>query len=490
MAQAIKTKITSGILWSVLMRWSMKFIGLISTIILARILVPEDFGLVAMATLVIGLIEEFSTVNISLLLIRVKGDDRSHNDTAWTVGILQSIFVAALLFLLAPFAADYFNDPRVVDVVYVLALTKIIVGLQNIGIILARKELNFALDYRFIIYRRLAIFFPVLILALVLGDYWAIVYGTLIGEVVGVILSYTMHSYRPRFCTVHLAEYVKFAIPMIPMAIAKLLNDKFDVIVVGGNTGTAQMGIYNIANELGSIFTKEVILPTTRGLFPNFTRLAENREQFISVFLLIVSATLVFCVPVVAGMWLAVDDLVYVLLGEKWLESTVYLKWLVVFGAVTSVVAIMSEHPLIALKMEHTVNKLMWLRLAILAACVLVGYELNGILGIAMGMAVSALINLPLITLIVSYLLKVSFFKLTSTAVIPVFSATIMFLVIHFLLDPLITDLHQFIRLILIAGTGGLVYVSILYGIWVLRKKPEGIEKIVSQKISGAIKRK
>lgn len=486
--ELVRTRITSGIFWSVLMRWSLKLIGLLSTVILARLLTPEDFGLVAIATLVIGFIAEFATVNIALLLIRQKGSDRRHSDTAWTFGVMQGLVMAALLFVLAPFAADFFGDQRVVSVIHVLALMKVLSGFRNIGVILARKELDFAFDYRYMLYTRLATFFCVLIIALLQRDYWAIVYGTLGGEVIAVWLSYRMHPYRPRLCWTHAGEYFRFAIPMIPMAIAKLLNDKFDVVMVGSNAGTARMGVYNIANELGSIFTREVILPTTRGLFPNFARLAQDRASFTTVYLLIVSAAFAFCIPVAVGVWLTVDDLVKVVLGIKWLESAEYLKWLVIFGATSSVIVIMAEHPLIALKMEHMANRLMWLRLSVLVSCVLMGYQLAGILGIAIGMACSAVLNMPLVSLVVSRLLRIPLVDLWKGSISPALSAIAMCLFLVFLVRPLLSDANSLVSLPLMAGAGLVCYAATLCLLWWMRGRPYGIETVVLNKLALIIK--
>ena len=480
----IKTKIASGIFWAVLMRWSIKFIGLINTVILARLLLPEDFGLVAMAMLIIGLIEELSTLNIALLLIRGKGIDRSHSDTAWTVGILQGFLLAGLLVIFAPFAASYFGDERVVDVVYVLAILKVVTGFKNVGVIIARKELDFTFDYKFMVYTRVSIFFTVLGFALVTRDYWAIVWGSLIGEIISVLLSYTMHSYRPRWCTTHIVDYFRFAIPMIPMAIAKMLNAKFDVIVVGGRSGTATMGIYNVANELASIMTVELIMPAARGLFPNYALLAKSRKEFMTVYIKAVAAAATVCIPICIGVWLTADEIVYVLLGEKWMETAEYVKWLVFFGAATSIITLMAEQPLIALGMERWVNVLMWLRLAILVGCVLLGYHLWDIKGIAIGMAVSGAINLPIITLIISRLMKFSVIDVLRGVVRPGLAGVVMFFVIEptsMLLQA--NEVHRFIQLLCMVSLGVIVYVASLFVVWRLAGKPDGLESFAIEKL-------
>ncbi len=485
----IQTRIAGGVFWSIFMRWSMKGIGLINTIILARILTPEDFGILAMAAIFIALIEEMSTINVSLLLIRTTKNTKEHNDCAWTVSIVQGMIIAPLMILLAPAAAYYFNDNRVIDVIYVLALLKLVFSFRNVGLIIARKELQFSFDFRFMIYARLIRFSFVLILALILRSYWAMVLGSLGAEIIAVILSYIMHPYRPRICFKYFAEYLKFAITMIPMAVAKLLNNKFDVVIVGGTAGATLMGVYNVSNELSSIFTKEIVTPASRGLFPNLSRLTSDRTLFISIYKKLVHTAIAICIPIGAGIWVSADDLVISLLGDKWLKSTIYLKWLGVYGAFESITFILSEHPLIALGLERRVNALMWLRFIIRALCVLVGYLLLDILGIAVGMAASAVLSFVIVSLLVFRDLGIDYLEITKKLFSPIASTVGMILAITSL-APIVTSYPALVILLLKISLGIFVYTALTFLIWILAGKPNGLEKTLVDYAIGALNRK
>ena len=478
------TNLVSGIFWSLIMRWSVKLIGLVNTVILARLLTPDDFGIVAMATLVIGLIEELSTVNVSLLLIRTKGNDRSHADTAWTIGLLQSLLVVILLFLLAPLAAIYFDDPRVIAVISILAISKIFMGLRNVGVILARKELNFYFDYKFMVFSRLITFCSVIILAYTRGDYWAIVYGALISECIIAILSFYMHPYRPKLCLVHAKEYISFALAMIPMAIAKLFNNKFDVMVVGGGAGTSLMGVYNLANEISALFTIELILPITRGLFPNFSKLVGDMPQFIKVYLQVLSGALSVCLPVGVGLYIIANDFVLLLLGEQWLESVVFIRWLIIYGTITCIMILMSEHPLIALGMEKMTNILMWIRLIVLIICVLIGQNLGQTEGVAMGMAAAAIINFPIVTFFVFRSLKLSLMDLLYNIWRPIVSVIPMAMTSIFLQHISVDNHFILLKLLIIIIPSVIVYTAVLMGLWWVSGQPEGLEEFVKRKLS------
>ena len=122
-AKSQNHKFINGALWMIAMRWMMRLFGILSTIILARLLTPTDFGIVALALIVVGLLEVLSWTAIDLALIQKQETTREHYDTAWTVQILQGLFIALLLVGVSPYAASYFDEPALIHVVYILAST-------------------------------------------------------------------------------------------------------------------------------------------------------------------------------------------------------------------------------------------------------------------------------------------------------------------------------------------------------------------------------
>lgn len=492
-----KTKIISGVFWSFLMRWSTKFIGLINTVILARLLTPDDFGIVAMGTLVIAFVEELSTINIPLLLIRIKEPSKAFDNTGWTFGILQSSLTAVLLLLLAPVAAWYFDDDRVCDVIYFLALIRVIVSFRNVGMIIARRDLNFSLDYKYMVTTRVVSLFSVIILAYTLRDYWALVYGLLLAEIFNVFLSYWMFKYRPRFSIKHIKECFKFAFSTVPLFFARTLSYKFDVLLVGRFSGTAVMGIYNVANELVSIFTNELVISVSRGMFPNFSLLANDKVKFNNVYTQVVTIAFTFSAPIGFGLWVVANDLVLVILGGQWLESVVFIRWLVIYGVFTSIISLMSEHPLIALGREKQANYLVWLRLLVLIPCVIFGYNEHGIEGIAMGMAFSSIVNFLIIGPIVCKLLEIKFSKILQSFFRPVISAMLMCYAVYLFvtmpsLDLLNLDFLRLdvplVRLIIELLLGIISYTLCLLFLWFLQGKPKGIESSVLDRLFSSVK--
>jgi lipopolysaccharide exporter len=188
--------IVRGTLFTVAMRWTDRLIGLLSTLVLARLLLPQDFGIIAMATLVIALADLLFDLGVHATLIQNPAPSPSHFDTAWTLGLLQAAAVALALQLCAPFAAHYFHESRLQSVIQVLALSLLLNSLENIGVVNFQREMRFGQDYVFLFCKRFSGFLVTLACAWWLRSYWALVLGTLGGRLVGVACSYAMHPMR------------------------------------------------------------------------------------------------------------------------------------------------------------------------------------------------------------------------------------------------------------------------------------------------------
>src|SRR5258708_190625 len=181
-----------GSMWMILLRWAIRLTGLVSTIILARLLVPSDFGIVAMAMFVVGLLELLSQSGQRLAIIRHAAPTREDYDTAWTVSVVIGVFIAVAIVALAPVARIYFHEPRVVPVMYWLALRSLLGGFENIGAVEFRRDLQFN---RFFIYNvcpKLVSFVVTIALAFAWRNYWALVAGIVSLQLATNVFSYTM----------------------------------------------------------------------------------------------------------------------------------------------------------------------------------------------------------------------------------------------------------------------------------------------------------
>ncbi len=477
----------SGAAWAIAMRWSIRLLGLISTAILARLLTPADFGIVAMAGLVVALVDSFSEFGTEMLLMRQADATRAHCDTAWTFRLLQGVATAAIILAAAPFAARYFDEPRLPTVMVVLALIAVVSSTSNIGMTLVRKELKFAVDFRFGLYNKLGAFFPTIALAYLLRDYWALVYGSLAGALVSVIVSYRMHPYRPRLSLTAYREYLTFSIDVVASNIARLLKSKVDVFVLGGEVGAAGTGQYNVASELARMGTQEIVIPAWRGLFPAFAALRPDPQKFNAAYGRLVGVIAMLCLPLGIGLWALAQDVVPVLLGPQWTSAIEPLRWLALGAALLALSDTFGGSILFVSGHERRAAALLWLHVVLLVPAVVLGSRLGGVVILAQAVALVALVMVPVSALVVMGALSCGPALLMQPVWRPLLASFAMGAALHLL--PMHSIEIDFIRLVARSAIGTATYLLTLGALWLASGQPDGVEGYALDWISSRLRR-
>lgn len=477
--------VAQGVTWAVLMRWVMRFIGLFSTLILARLLSPEDFGIVAMAMLVVHLLFEISEFGASTQLIRAKDIDRRHCDTAWTINLLQGLLTALILVVLAIPTSIYFKEPRVVEVMYILALATIIGGFENIGTVLMRRDLEFAKDFRFNVYKKILTFSFTVSSAIIFRNYWALLTGYLAGKSIGVMLSYAMHSYRPRWSLFHAKEYIRFGMAIVPLRLATTLRGMTSSFLVAGLGNSAILGAYRLAIDLSSMFTVEIVVPMGRGLLPNYARLVGNPDELSSVYHKMLGLVALICIPIGAGVATVADDLVLLLLGPQWDQAAQLMQYLAISAAVLGLSQAMVNHILVVAGRERSAAVLAWVRLLITFPILWLGLKLGGVVGLAMASIIAGIVCLPLIYNEVRQVITLPLSKLLSLLWRPIIAAVVM----KGTIELLPTEQYEWaiVRLVLDVFAGASSFLAVTFLLWVVSGRPKGAESLLLSVLSTSI---
>jgi O-antigen/teichoic acid export membrane protein len=471
----IKT-IWYGSAWAVAMRWSMRLVGMLSVVILARLLKPEDFGILAMASLLIGAFASFTGVGVGALLIREANISQVDMDTAWTIRIIQGMLLAAVVALLAYPASLYFREPRLTEVVYVCALGLFLGSFANIGIVLIRKELDFAKDFRYHLIIKFVGVATTISLAFWLRSYWALAIARPVAAVIDVAISYLMHPYRPRFSMKSAHRFYRFSAFVITSNVARFINSKADVFLVGTVGTASEMGTYNVAAEMSAIPPKEITVSVGRAMFPTLSRLKHaggDVGDLQASFLAIVGSVAVLCIPMGLGLWIVADDFVHVVLGERWAATTALIGYLAIYGTLESLINIMLGHIMIVTGHEHRQSAAWWIRCVLLVAGALIGMQF-GIQGIAIGATISGAI---MFVISIGILMTTLPFKVSDFIRIywrPTLAALAMTLVVHYSAQAL--HVPTAARLVLCVAIGALSYVVALGLLWLASGRPEGAE--------------
>ncbi len=332
---SVGDRVAAGAAWMIGLRFLQRSLGLISTVILARLLVPEDFGLVAMALIVYAFVEIIGGFGFDLALIRDQEAEDRHYHTAWTLNLAYKLFAALVIAVFAPVFAGFFGDPRVEEVLYVIAIIVAIRGLENIGVVAFRKELTFNREFNFRLASKVFRVAVTVLLAVLFANYWALVLGSLAGAVAGVLLSYWMHPFRPRFGLSGARELFNFSRWVLLHNFATYANTRGPDLIVGRMVGADALGLFRVSSDIAKLPSEELYAPIMRVVFPGFSKIAHDlprlRRAYLSAQGFVTAAT----VPAAVGLVAVAEPLVWVLLGTNWLEAIPLIQVLGLLGVTT-----------------------------------------------------------------------------------------------------------------------------------------------------------
>lgn len=468
-------ELARGSAWMIGMRWAIRGVGLVSTVILARLLAPDDFGVVAMAMVAVAILQSFAASGTDLALLRNTKATREHYDTAWTLEIIQGVVLAIVLFATAPLVGGHFEDPRVTEVVRMLSLRALFYGFQNIGVVNFRRDLQFGREFRFGVAKKLATFVVTVGTALWLRSYWALVIGQVLGQLIEVGISYRMSDYRPRLSLARIGEIWGFSQWLVLARFARLVNKQFDRWVVGTIGGASVMGYYYVAADFAASPSDEVVLPMSRAAFPVYSRLHDEPAALRQAFHNVLASMTAISLVMGLGMAVVADDFVRVALGAKWLEAIPLMPWLGVFGAFYGVAHTLDIF-MLATGRERLTALMTAANALLTVPVLLVAAQGWGIIGIAAAKAAMAVVFAIALAVAATRRPPVSLRVVWSALWPSLSSALTMAVAVKFLqaLAPVDSPVYGLLRDV--AG-GAIVYIAVTAALWALRGRPDGIER-------------
>lgn len=474
--------VARGAVLVVVMRWTDRLIGIVSTLILARLLMPSDFGIVAMASLVVALVDTLLDLGVGSALVQNSKADRDDFDTAWTLRLGQALLAAFLIALLgAPVAAEYFDDARVESVLRLMALTVALGGLENIGIVSFQKKMEFGRDFRFFFLRRLAAFVITIALAIWLRTYWAMVIGALGGRLVGVWLSYALHDYRPRFSLSRIKQLWSFSQWILVRNLGAYGTQQLDKILVGRRTDAASLGAYSLADDIAAMPTGELLAPLGRVLFPAFVQAAHDPAELRRTYCLALGVQAIVALPAGVGLAMVADTAVPLLLGAQWQSAIPLVQTLALLNVATAMQH-SSGYLLLTLGKVRLQAIFSWVQLGMLASLTLLAFPQAGAEGIAnIRLAVSLVAMVAFLSMVVSTVPGLKWKHILTNVWRPAFATIGMAMVLLYLTMP--ANIAPAIRLGAEILIGGMVYFLLLLLAWSVQKKPIGAEKYLLTKL-------
>ena len=480
---SLKKRVIAGAAWSVAMRWTITLLGIFSAAILARLLQPEDYGLVAISMALVGLCNIFFGFGVELAVLRNADAGPTEFNTAWTIRLIQSTVVCVLIFSLGSKAAEFYGDPRLTHVFYINAIGVLLMGFENIGILRFRKELEFGKDYRFNVASKVLSVFTTVLLAFYFRNYFALVIGSALHSFYSVALSYVVVKYRPRFTLEGWREMWDFSKWILVKNFANYVNGTGHQLVLAKLLPLEVVGFYKWGLELNRMSFYEILAPMRRSLMPGFVKISHDKRYLAKSYLRSQNALSTIAVPFALGFGCVAEELVPIYLGggDKWTPVIPIIQILAGFaffnilqGAAGNIIVVLGY-------VRHTAYSDVG-RAILLGLLLYPAYKLNGINGVACVLVFISSLSTLYYFLVLRDVGQVRLRDSIAANIRPTVAGLVMALGVISYVAPAGAPLLSILLVKTIIGA--LLYITTLLVLWLTAGKPNGIEADVLSVLS------
>lgn len=328
---SLKSTATKGIFWSAVDKFAVQLGQFVVSILLARLLLPEDFGLIGMLAIFIALSQTFVESGLGTGLIQRQDCTDIDFSTVFVFNLGVSSFFYLLLFLTAPFISTFFNQPQLTNLIRVLGLNLFIIAIA----IIQRTKLTIALDFKSIAKSN--------VIGMVIGGIfgvfaarngygvWALVIQTLLGSMATSVSLWVFSNWSPSiaFSTTSFKSLFGYGSKLLIAGLyAQILNNVY-TICLGKFYPAASSGYYTRAKSFADISAGTVVSVIQQATFPVLSSVQFDKEKLVSIYCRLIRMSAFFIIPLMTLIALLAKPIVILLLTEKWVALIPLLQWMV-----------------------------------------------------------------------------------------------------------------------------------------------------------------
>lgn len=490
-SKSLSSKTTTTISLLALMRIVVTIFSVLSIFVLAKLLTPEDFGLVAMASILAVALQQALQIPVNQVLILIDEPRREDFNTAFTLNVIRGLIMFLLLVGSAYPMSIFYGESEVTYLALAFSIPLLLSGFENPTLIMLEKELQVKKIVFMNIFAQLVGILTSIYLAWLTQSYWAMVWGNIANQIVRLVMTYSLRPYLPGFSLSKWRSMMSFSVWLTFSKVLLTLTEKLDQILIGKLFGSASLGHFNIGNEIARRPTLEFAGVLNRGLFPAFSQLKHERQRLLSAYNYSIGYCAAFAIPLGMGLTILAEPFVLLFLGQQWSDAIIVVQVLAAAVAFSTI-----DGPTRAILMAKGKTKLIFRRDVFFALTktllVILGVIYFGILGILIGIAIGRIIVILINWFVMNEVFEVSFAHQIRLVIRPVLSSFIMACVLGFALNSIEVSealsfnqwLFTLAELLIHVIIGALVYVFSHFTLWIIMRKPYGPEEKLLKVIS------
>jgi teichuronic acid exporter len=451
-------QIVSALKWNAIGRLSAQVVSWTITLVVMRLLVPADYGLMGLAVMATGFFALFNRLGAVPALIQRREIDTTLIRQVYGLLLLSSCVLYIVIFAGASYFAAFFNQPQLTEIVQVLGVLLLLDALAAVPSALLQRDLKFKSISLIELTSTIIGSLSVLALALSGFGVWALVVGNLIKPALNTILLLKVTRFRmlPKFNFAGLGSVLSFGTKVSAAQIVWYISSNFDVFLIGRVLGKEVLGIYSVASNLALLPTNKIMSLSNQIAFAAYSRIQDEHVRVRKYFQESVTLAALMFFPVCWGMSAIADDLVTVVLGPKWQQGAIVLRIITLGIPYRTFVLLMD--PMVTglgesgLSLRNTLTTVF-----ILSAAMTIGIHWD-LIGLCIGWLIGAMIAATINLNRNLRLLSMTYTQLITIVFPSMLSACVMYLVVLLVQTGPLGGISAAMRLPLETALGAVVY--------------------------------
>mgnify|MGYP001202380987 FL=1 len=337
MKEITKASAAKNSIWKLLESFLSKGVSMLVSIVLARILLPDDYGIIAFTSVFINLSDTLIQAGFSTALIRKEKVDEKDYSTVLGISIIMAFFLYIVIFLSAPIISNFYNEPLLVNVLRVIALSLFFQAFASVRTAIVSREMKFRVLFICSTVSNVLSGIVGIAIAYLGFGVWALVIQQLAQQFILTVSLFIAVKMKVKFKIYKESakELVPFSIKVLTSSLLSFFSGSICNLVVGKTHSMTDLGYY----EKGALFPQNISLYTFSAVsnvfLPVFTSVQNDRERLSNVFQRVLNVSMYIILPMMAGLCMVAEPLISVVLTDKWLPATWILRWSCLYYVMT-----------------------------------------------------------------------------------------------------------------------------------------------------------
>lgn len=433
--QVNKKTISTNLMWRFLERFGAYIVSFVISVVLARILDPSTYGVVALMTVVITFLDVFVTGGFASSLIHNKNATEKDFNTLLWFNIVFSFVLYAALFFASPLIAKYYEKEALVWLIRVEGASLLINGVKNLQYAYVAKNLQFKKFFYATIGGTIASGVIGIVLALKGFGAWALVIQGLVNHFVDSVILWFVIKWRPKLQFSFKLWYIHFSFgwKILLYKIFYNISNSIRQLAIGKRYSDSDLAFYNKGKTYPNIIGQNIVNSVNSVMYPVLSKTQDDYKRFNEILYKSLKINIFVILPMMVGFFCVADSFIYLLLGAKWLPCVPYVKIFCVIIFLNSIEAIMSSGPLALGK--STASMILGILECLINIGLLIAAIPFGVMAIGYSMIASSAINCIIYFAYLYTLSKFNIFRLFSDSYVSIVTSLLMGITVYSLLN-------------------------------------------------------